>query len=218
MLYNITADLQKKDTSNRYAGTGIHENGELLSIEYKKTDNGSELIAFNFETDLHEKFNHTEWKVMPTENIETMTEARQKIYLSLITAQMRRINEVATTFISEESFRKVSGTTFEEFCKNVIKAVGDSNKGVKIRFKIVYDKRNFTALPSYTNYTWIELMTVPKSESKITILKKDKMEKDVPTNLEGANNRRNEIEEKAFDLDFTLAKSKPDDNQDILPF
>lgn len=194
MLYSVTADLQRKDVSNRYMGPGIHENCELTSIEYKKTDKGSELIAFYFENELKEKLSHTEWRVMPTKDINTMADAEAKIYLSLVTSQIRRINSIATAFISEEDFRKVKGNTFEEFCTSVINTVGDTFKGVKVRIKVVYDKRNFTALPSYTNYEWIEPMTVLKENSKIKIIAKDKMTKSVPKKLEGADEKLNEIE------------------------
>lgn len=194
MLYSVTPDLQKKDISNRYMGPGIHENCELTSLEYKRTDKGSEFIAFYFENELKEKLSHTEWRVQPTKNIETMSEKEAKIYLSLVTAQIRRINAIATTYVSEETFRKVEGKTFEDFCVNAIATIGDSYKGVKVRIKVVFDKRNFTALPAYTNYEWIEKMTISKEDSKIKILAKDKMVKSAPKKLEGGDDKLNEIE------------------------
>jgi hypothetical protein len=201
-------------------GVGIHDNSELTSIEYKKTDKGSEFIAFYFENELKEKLSHTEWKVMPAKDINTMTEKEAKIYFSLVTSQIRRFNAIATTYISEEDFRKVKGNTFEEFCNNIIAALGDSYKGVKVRIKVVYDKRNFTALPSYTNYDWIELMTVPKEESKIKILAKDKMTKSAPKRLEGADEKENEIEiESTTKKEPELALASPETkNEDDLPF
>lgn len=220
MLYSVTADIQKKDISNRYMGVGIHENCEMTSIEYKKTDKGSELLAFYFENELKEKLSHTEWRVMPTKDINTMTEKEAKTYFSLVTSQIRRFNAIATTYISEEAFRNVKGNTFEEFCLNIIDAIGDAYKGVKVRIKVIYDKRNFTALPSYTNYDWIELMTVSKEESKIKILAKDKMTKSVPKKLEGADEKENEIEiesttEKEPELAIADAGGKSEDD---LPF
>ena len=216
MLYSVTAEIQKQDTGRKYMEPGIHDNTDLVNVEYKKTDKGSELIAFNFVNELNEQFAHTEWKVMPHKDIATMSEKESDLYIRLVTAQIRRINKIITTFISEEKMREVKGVTFEEFCVNTIKALGNANKGVKIRIKVVYDKRNFTALPTYTNYEWIELMTVPKSESKIKILGKDKMEKDIPTNLEGANKRKNEIEENT-NLVADLPQGDPS-KEDDLPF
>jgi hypothetical protein len=221
MLYSVTADIQKKDVSNRFMRPDIHENAELTSIEYKKTDKGSELIAFYFENALKEKLNHTEWRVMPHKDITKMSEKESALYFRLVTSQIKRINTIATTFISEEAFREVEGVTFEDFCKNTITAIGDSYKGVKIRIKVVYDKRNFTALPSYNNYDWIELMTVPKSESKIKILDKDKMIKSTPSTLDGADEKLNEIEvastsQKNDDIAFAVPTLEKE--EDDLPF
>ena len=193
-LYSVTAELQKKDDGNRYMDPGIHENCELTSVEYKQTEKGSQLIAFYFENEAKEKLSHSEWKVQPNRNLETMNEKDSKVYLSLVTNQIRRINAIATTFIPEETFRNVKGTTFEEFGLSVVETIGNAYKDFKVRLKVVFDKRNFTALPSYTNYEWIEPMTVSIADSKIRILGKDKMEKSVPKQLEGANNKENEIE------------------------
>lgn len=221
MLYSVTADLQKKDVSNRYMGVGIHENSEMTSVEYKKTDKGSEFIAFYFENELKEKLSHTEWRVQPTKDINTMSEKEAKIYLSLVTGQIRRINAIATTYISEESFRKVKGNTFEEFCNNVIATLGTAYLGVKVRIKVVYDKRNFTALPSYTNYDWIEPMTVSKEDSKIKILGKDKMVKSAPKQLAGADEKENEIEVASTTVaepEVAFATPEPTKTEDDLPF
>jgi len=219
MLYSVTAELQKNDTGRKYMEPGIHPDTDLVSVEYKKTDKGSELIAFNFVNALGEQFAHTEWRVMPHKNVDTMSEKESDLYIRLVTSQIRRINKIITTFISEERMRdEVEGLTFEEFCLSVVKALGTSNEGVKIRIKVIYDKRNFTALPAYTNYEWIELMSIPASESKIKILNKDKMEKDIPANLEGANLRKNEIEENTSLSLLTDLPSGDEKKEDEMPF
>lgn len=215
MLYSVTAELQKKDTSNRYMNTGIHENSELVSVEYQKNETGSEFIAFYFENSYKEKLSHTEWKVFPRKNIEALNEKEKSLYVRLVNEQIARINKIATIFISEEKFREVKGNTFEEFCKKTIEVLGNSYKGVKIRLKVVYDKRNFTALPSYTNYEWIEPMTISKEDSKIKILAKDKLVKSLPSKLEGANEKENEIE---IETNKLQAEIPPARNEDDLPF
>ena len=214
MLYNVTADLQKKDTKNLYMLPGIHENSELTSVEYQKNESGSEFIAFYFENPYKEKLSHTEWKVFPRKNIDTLNEKEKTLYARLINEQIARINKIVTTFISEEKFRGVEANSFEEFCKKTIQTLGDSYKGVKVRIKVVYDKRNFTALPSYTNYEWIEPMSVSKEESKIKILAKDKLVKALPSKLEGADEKVNEIEIQT-NKEQELAIPK---NEDDLPF
>lgn len=186
MLYNITEDLQKKNVSNRFMDVGINENVEMVNVEYKQTEK-TEFIAFYFEDENKARLSHTEWKVSQNKPLAQMTPEEADLYLRLIKEQMRRINAIVTTFIPEEEFRKVKADSFEEFARATIKALGESYKGVKIRIKVVYDRRNFTALPRYTNYTWIEKMTVPKEESEIKIFTSDKLTKTMPRRIEGAD-------------------------------
>lgn len=219
MLYSVTPDLQKKDISSRYLLPGIHENVELVSINYKKTEKGSELIEFNFENAAKEMFTHTEWKVMSNRDVNAFSEKEKELYLRLVKAQVKKLNTIATTFIPEQKFAQVGGNTFEEFCKSAIAAIGDSYKGVKIRLKVVYDKRNFVSLPSYSNHDWIEPMTVPKENSRIRILtgaRGDKMEKSPLPQLEGANNRKNEIE--SISMLEATSPAAPPANEEDLPF
>jgi hypothetical protein len=186
MLYNVTEDLQKKNVSNRYMDVGIHENVELVSVEYKQTEK-TEFIAFYFEDEEKAKLSHTEWKVR--QSVQSTKEGldANTLYLRLVNDQIRRINAIVTTFIPEEEFRKVKADTFKEFCESTIAMLGDSYKGVKVRIKVVYDKRNFTSLPKYTNYTWIERMTIPKEESEIKIFSSDRLSKSVPKKIAGAD-------------------------------
>jgi len=186
MLYKVTEDLQKKNVSNRYMDVGINENVELVSVEYKPTEK-TEFIAFYFENEDKAKLSHTEWKIRQSVPVEQMDPDAASLHLRLVNDQIRRINAIVTTFIPEEKFREVKGDTFEEFCKNTIDALGDTYKGVKVRIKVVYDKRNFTSLPKYTNYTWIEKMTIPREESEIKIFSSDKMTRVFPKKIEGAD-------------------------------
>lgn len=198
MLYNVTEDLQKKNVSNRYMDVGINENVELISIEYKPTEK-TEFIAFYFENEDKAKLSHTEWKIRQSVPFAQMDPEAAALHLRLVNEQIRRINAIVTTFIPEENFRKVKGDTFEEFSKATIAALGDSYKGIKVRIKVVYDKRNYTSLPKYTNYTWIERMTIPKEESEIRIFSSDRLTKFIPKKIEGADedvkNVLNEIPE-----------------------
>ena len=66
------------------------KNVELVSVEYKQTDRGSELIAFNFVNSEDEQFAHTEWKTMPHKNIDTMSEKESDLYIRLVTSQLRK--------------------------------------------------------------------------------------------------------------------------------
>jgi hypothetical protein len=206
MLYKVTEDLQKKNVSNRYMDVGIHENVELVSVEYKETEK-TEFIAFYFEDEEKAKLSHTEWKVRQSVPLTQMEPDVASLHLRLVNDQIRRINSIVTTFIPEENFRKVNADTFADFCKSTIAVLGDAYKGKKVRIKVVYDKRNFTSLPKYTNYTWIESMTIPKEESEIKIFSNDRLTKLMPKKIAGADE----------DVKNILTESKPVE-EEKLPF
>jgi len=209
MLYKVTEDLQKKNVSNRYMDVGIHENVELVSVEYKQTEK-TEYIAFYFEDEAKAKLSHTEWKIRQSVPLTEMEPDAAALHLRLVNDQIRRINSIVTTFTPEEKFRKVDTDTFADFCKSTIEVLGNSYKGVKVRIKVVYDRRNFTSLPRYTNYTWIERMTVPKEESEIKIFTNDKLTKSVPRAINGADEDVKNV------LTEINTETKPE--EDKLPF
>lgn len=211
--YKVTEEIQKPVINNRYMNVGIHENVELTRIEYAKTEK-SEYLAFYFVNERNEQLSHTEWMIRFKQKPEDMEEGLLKFYTTLINEQIARINRIATTFISEDDFRKVEGDTFEAFSNATIAALGNSYKGKKIRIKVVYDKRNYTSLPSYLNYQWIESMDIPTEKSAIEILSKDKMVRDLPAKMEGANTVINIIEKKS---NTTNGSALEKDTED-LPF
>ena len=195
MLYNITENLQRASSgANKYMDVGIHENSEMTNVEYKITDKGNEFIAFYFVNADSEQLCHTEWKVRENKPLETMTEKEAASYLKRIDEQAARIHAIATTFIPKEKFETIRANSFEEFAKATIEVLADSYKGKKIRIKVVYDLRNFTAFPRYTNYTWIESMSIPKELSTIKVYSTDKMTKKITAKTEGADNEINIIE------------------------
>jgi hypothetical protein len=206
MLYKVTEDLQKKNVSNRYMDVGINENVKMTSVEYKQTEK-TEFLAFYFENEDKAKLSHTEWKIRQSVPLAQMDTEAAALYLKLMNEQIRRINAIVTTFISPEKFRKIEGETFEEFAKATIAALGTSFENVKVRIKVVYDKRNFTSLPKYTNYTWIEPMTVSKENSEIKIFTSDKLTKVMPKKIEGADEDVKNI------LSETPEKAKNDEDE-----
>ena len=135
MLYNVTADLQKKDTKNLYMLPGIHENSELTSVEYQKNESGSEFIAFYFENPYKEKLSHTEWKVFPRKNIDTLNEKEKTLYARLINEQIARINKIVTTFISEESFEELKLTPLRNSVRRQSRLLGILIRELKYELK-----------------------------------------------------------------------------------
>jgi len=195
--FKVTEEIQTPNVSNRYMGPGIHENVEMTRVEYAKTEKGSEYLAFYFMNEKQEQLSHTEWKIKMNKPLEEMEEGLVKFYTNITNEQVSRIDRIVTTFIPKETFQGVEADTFEDFANKTIAVLGDHYKGIKIRIKVVYDKRNYTSLPPYTNYRWIETMAISREKSEIEILGKDKMAKDIPAKLEGANDVSNIIEQKA---------------------
>ena len=194
--YKVTEEIQQSTTKGRFMDPGIHENSELTRAEYNKSEK-SEYIAFYFENERKEQMCHTEWKIRMNKPVSEMEEGLIKWYTDKINEQVCRINKIVTTFIPTEEFRNTEADDFESFCKKTLEVLGGKYKNQKVRIKVIYDRRNYTALPSYTNYEWIEPMSIPSEESQIEILGRDKIVKDFPKRIEGADPVKNEIEEKA---------------------
>ncbi len=170
-MYNVTADLPSEQTTPGFMDVGIHENVEMTKVEYGKSANGNEFIAFYFVNEQGEKGSHTEY-VPKANTLEQQTKKEMN--------QMSRIKQIVKTFIPAEKF-VFSVNTFEEFANKTIQLLGDSYKGVKIRVKMVYNGK-YTSLPKPWKPRFIERMDnngyygeQPISESKIKILSIDPM-------------------------------------------
>ena len=72
------------------------------------------------------------------------------------------------------------GDAVKEFAKEVAAFLNNANKDILVRVKIVYNDNNYTTLPRYTKYTFIEPMILPEGEtSSIVELSIDKFTKSV---------------------------------------
>jgi hypothetical protein len=178
-MYNVTRDLPFESMTSDFMDTGIHENVEMIKVEYGKATN--EFIAFYFKGESGEKLVYTQW--MPG-GIDPEKVEEKKIN------QMSRIKQICMCFIPEEKFIFQSNT-FEEFAKKTIEVLGTSYIGVKVRVKVVY-AGNYTSLPNYWKFRFIERMDNngyvgdKETKSKIKILSIDKMTRPtadpIPTN------------------------------------
>lgn len=165
-IYNMTKDLQSEASESGFMDVGIHENVELVKVEYNETST-NEFLAFYFVNPAGETLSHTEWKPRVSDP--------QKLEAAVIN-QMKRIKQIVTKFVPAEEF-EFKASSFKEFANNVIKILGNRYVGKKVRIKVVYSGR-FTSLPSYTKFQFIESMDVPKEKSKIKILSIDKLSRD----------------------------------------
>jgi hypothetical protein len=178
-LYSVTSNLEVTGNATSYISPGIHENIKMVNVEYDTTDKGNEYVAFYFEDERGDKLSHTEWPVKPTKPLDAMSDEEKKTFLALIDNQKRRVGQIVTCFVPKESYT-FNADSFKQFAENIIKILGTSFKTKTVRVKIVYNNKNYTTLPNYWRYTFIEPMSVSTAESRIRLLNIDKIERTEP--------------------------------------
>lgn len=166
-MYVVNKTIDSENSKTNFIDRGIHEDVNLLGIEYNVSKNNNEFLVFHFEKD-GKTLDHTEYK--------PKDEDPQKL-IDKTNNQIKRVKHIVTKFISEDTYN-VTASTFKEFCEKTIALVGSSYVGKKVRIKVVYSNNNYTSLPNYVPF--IESMSVPKEQSKLEILSIDKMVKDKP--------------------------------------
>ena len=187
MIYKMTTDLRGSFDATPYLEAGIHDNCSLDRAEYGKSERGNEFLAFYFKDPNGSIVSKTEWPVRMPEPLSglspeqyTQDDSKEKdMYESMSLNQMARIKHICVDsgYITNEAF-VFEATTFQEFAETVVKLLEAVDaKDKKVRIKVVYDRNNFTSLPSYTRYVWIESMDIAKEDSKIRILSIDKMQR-----------------------------------------
>lgn len=180
-LYAIDNTNELKDQGGSFVDAGIIENLELDRIESRESKNGNKFLCFYFKDLSGAEVPKTEWQPKDT--------GEPTVLKGKINKQMTRVHHmlVASGILTNEELN-IKAESFEDFGTQLIRVVGDKAKGVKIRAKVVYDDNNFTTLPNYTKYIWIEPMTIIKEESKIRVLSIDKMERVQPDQDNGKAN------------------------------
>ena len=165
-MYNVNESIDSESGGTNFLDVGIHEDVELVGIEYKTSSEGNDFMVFTFEKD-GKQVTLTEWtpKDADTDKLESKTKN-----------QIKRVKHIITKFIPEDKY-VFNATDFKSFCENTIKLLGTSYVGKKVRIKVIYSWNNYTTLPPYTPF--IEQMSVNKASSKLEILSIDKMAKDV---------------------------------------
>ena len=165
-MYNVNQNIDSESSGTSFLDVGIHEDTELINVEYKTSSEGNEFMVFTFEKD-NKKVTLTEWKPKDsdTERLEIKT-----------TNQIKRVKHIVTKFIPEDQY-VFEATDFKSFCENTIKLLGKNYVSKKVRIKVIYSWNNYTSLPPYTPF--IEQMDISKENSKLEILSIDKMVKDV---------------------------------------
>lgn len=171
-LYDMNKKVPKEGNGSAYLEPGIYENIVLKDVVATQSPNGNPFLAFYFSDENGNVVPKTEWQPNG-DNVETKVEN-----------QMKRVKHIAVNsgLLTEEEFI-FQAEDFEDFTKKIeekLKSKKDKWNDCKLRIKVVYDWNNYTTLPNYTKYTWLENMQIPREQSKIKILGIDKMERDVP--------------------------------------
>jgi hypothetical protein len=177
MIYNVTDKIESEVRSNNFMSPGIQENCELKHkdgithpIVYGESAKGKKFAAFHFINDKNETLIHTEWE--PFDEDETKLANKTE-------NQIKRFKHIITKYVPKTSFEGFVVQNFEEFVTKSKQILGNKYVGVKVRLKVTLNNANYTSLPNYTPF--IELMSVPKSESVLSInTAMDKMVKDKP--------------------------------------
>jgi len=173
MSYIVNKSVNSEARQANFLDVGIHDNVELKSIEYKISPNNNPFLVLTFEKE-GKLLTHTEYE--PKDRDGNILENKKL-------NQIKRLKHIATKFISEDDFT-IDVKTFEEFCQKVISLLKGKFEGKKVRIKVVYSNKNFTALPKYVPF--IERMDVEKSG--LEILSIDKMKKDIPDRVPTTEN------------------------------
>jgi hypothetical protein len=164
-MYKVDQNVDSEKRATNFQDVGIHENDELVGVEYKVSPEGNnEFMVFHFEKD-GKKLSHTEWK--PRDADPEKLENKKA-------NQIKRIKHIVTKYIPEDIY-VFEAADFKSFCESTIKLLGTNFIGKKVRLKVVYSFNNYTSLPNYVPF--IESMDVPKDKSKLEILSIDKMTK-----------------------------------------
>lgn len=175
MPYIINKSVNSEGRQRNFIDVGIHDNVELISVEYKISPNNNPFLVFTFKKD-GKILTHTEYE--PKDKDGNILESKQN-------NQMIRLKHIATKFIPEDQFIiEVMDNNFEKFCKQYLSLLGNKYVGIKVRIKVVYSDKNYTSLPRYVPF--IERMDVEKST--LEILSIDKMVKDKPDQIDSTPN------------------------------
>lgn len=170
-MYNLGNNTDKPKSS--FIDIGIHENISVDMVRFGISENNNKFIAIDYIDDNGNKLTRTEWEPKGKTDEET---------LKKVTTQMARLEQFLYTFIPETT--KFTATNFTDFANRYIQVLGSTYKNVKVRLKVVYDRKNWTSTPEYGKYKWIEPMSVPTDKSKIRILTIDKMSRDSMPKME----------------------------------
>lgn len=165
------ASIEKNDI--KYIPTGIIEDITLKSARADVSPTGNNFLEITFEKN-GATLIHTEWEPTMGQYVTSEEELQKKA-----DNQYSRMLQILVCFYKLEEI-DFNGESFKDFAKYIADMLNKADKSVKLRVKVVYNKKGFTTLPNYARYTFIEPMVLPEGKtSSITKLNIDAFEKPI---------------------------------------
>ena len=196
-MYSKERAQQITKNDIKYIPAGIQENVALKSARVTTSPNGNTFLEIVFEKD-GATLTQTEWK--PTKFGDMTDETLQKKE----DTQFSRMMQILLCFYKDEDL-VFNASSFEGWANEVANYLNNADKSILLRIKVVYNNKNYTTLPTYAKYTFIEPMTVSKENSAIVELGIDKFTRSVIADQESDKdllNTTNSTEEVGDDLPF----------------
>lgn len=196
-MYSKERAQQITKNDIKYIPAGIQENVALKSARVTTSPNGNTFLEIVFEKD-GATLTQTEWK--PTKFGDMTDETLQKKE----DTQFSRMMQILLCFYKDENLI-FNASNFEGWANEVANYLNNTDKSILLRVKVVYNNKNYTTLPTYAKYTFIEPMTVSKENSAIVELGIDKFTRSVVADQESDKdllNTTNSTEEVGDDLPF----------------
>ena len=196
-MYSKERAQQITKNDIKYIPAGIQENVALKSARVTTSPNGNTFLEIVFEKD-GATLTQTEWK--PTKFGDMTDETLQKKE----DTQFSRMMQILLCFYKDEEL-VFNASSFEGWANEVANYLNNADKSILLRIKVVYNNKNYTTLPTYAKYTFIEPMTVSKENSAIVELGIDKFTRSVVADQESDKdllNTTNSTEEVGDDLPF----------------
>lgn len=186
-MYSKERAQQIAKNDIKYIPVGIQENVALKSAKVTTSPNGNLFLEITFEKD-GATLTQTEWK--PTKFGNMSDEDLQKKE----DTQFSRMMQILLCFYKDEELI-FNATSFEGWAEEVANYLNRADKSKLLRMKVVYNNKNYTTLPTYAKYTFIEPMSIPKEESSIIELGIDKFTRSVIADQESNTDPLNTVEE-----------------------
>lgn len=186
-MYSKERAQQIAKNDIKYIPVGIQENVALKSAKVTTSPNSNLFLEITFEKD-GATLTQTEWK--PTKFGNMSDEDLQKKE----DTQFSRMMQILLCFYKDEELI-FNATSFEGWAEEVANYLNRADKSKLLRVKVVYNNKNYTTLPTYAKYTFIEPMSIPKEESSIIELGIDKFTRSVIADQESDKDPLNVVEE-----------------------